>query len=130
MAESVFILLAMNRKQAFGQLIAEGRARAGLFGKDLAPRLGISASTLSNLETGNFSYPPDPELLDMIEKTIGVPKNQLGIALGYYEERDRASSPLVRRGRYAGWSWVHPLDSIPMTVHVHLAGGLSLIRQS
>lgn len=86
MAESGIILLVMNRKQVFGQLIAEARLRADIYGKDLAPKLGISASTLSNLETGNFTYPPDPEILDAIERELGVTKNRLGIALGYYVE--------------------------------------------
>lgn len=80
------IIGGMDRKKDFGELIAKGRRSAGLRAVDLAPKLGLSSSTLSYYETGRFTYPPEPELLDAIEREIGVKKRDLLEALGYLED--------------------------------------------
>lgn len=94
-----FKICGMDRKRAFGRLIADARASEGLRGSDLAEKLGIATSTLSNLETGNFKYPPEPELLERIEAVLGIRKRALAIALGYIDvnETEPEMSPAVRR---------------------------------
>jgi transcriptional regulator with XRE-family HTH domain len=107
MYESGFIILGMDSKKRFGKLIAQGRLAAGMLGKDLAPELGVATSTLSNLETGNFKYPPDPEFLELIEKVLGVRKRDLAEALGYVdsgeEEKSAVPSSIEHELREIAW---------------------------
>ena len=75
----------MNRKDRFGTLVKEARERAGLRQGDLGERIGVGASTLSKYENGSFTYPPDPEVLEAIERELGVSKIALSSALGYVD---------------------------------------------
>lgn len=70
------------------ELLKELRIRAGLTGRDLAKKIGISAPYYSGLECGNRQ--PSPKMVIKIGSTLKVSPDSL------WEGRDERD-PLIRR---------------------------------
>lgn len=95
--------IAMDELQRFGALIRKWRNRKDLRADEVAAKVGLGASTFSNIETGVRKSIPDPVLIQRFHDVLGVPKVAMLEALGYLDvddERDEVcidrSDPRVR----------------------------------
>ena len=74
----------MEKKEAISTLIAGGRVAKDLSQRELARRVGISNSSLNDIENGRVAK-PDPEILKRIAEELDLSLQQLLKAAGYNE---------------------------------------------
>lgn len=66
-----------------GQLIREARRRRDLRQEDVADRIGVDRSLVSQWERGDRQGPLAPEHVQRLSTTLGVPALELLTAMGY-----------------------------------------------
>ena len=74
----------MNNSEALTTLIVGGRTAKEYSQRELARRVGISNSSLNDIENGRVAK-PDPEILKRISEELDLPLQQLLKAAGYNE---------------------------------------------
>lgn len=68
-----------------GAIVLTARERAGLSQQELAKRLGVGQSRISQLEKNEIKR-PNPDLLEGLERELGISRRTMNIALGYLPE--------------------------------------------
>jgi transcriptional regulator with XRE-family HTH domain len=79
------ILLLVNERESFGQVIKVARVKAQKRQADLASALGLHQSTVSDMERGRL-MPSIPQIR-IIEEALGVPRGELLVAAGLVSEK-------------------------------------------
>ena len=79
----------------FGDLIKQARERRGWKGKDLADRLTIGASTLSEYERGDRKTMPPPEVIEGFSRELFVSQTELVRAWGYLTDSESRPDELT-----------------------------------
>lgn len=93
--ESGIMLRGMEDRKRFGKRIATARKARGINAVDLAPLLGIAASRLSAFEKGNFTHVPPPDVMQAIERELGVRQADLLTDLGYLGDTKKRPDELA-----------------------------------
>jgi len=70
-----------EQREVFRRALDRARAQAGLSQRDLARRLGVTASAVSQWEAGQSA--PRPTLVTQMEDVLGLSEGSLARLLGY-----------------------------------------------
>lgn len=73
-----------------GELVRQARMRKGWLQADLASRLGIAPSYLSQIETGARKWPQD--LIDPLSKLLGLSQVDMDVAAGLIEAPEKPTT--------------------------------------
>lgn len=70
-------------KKSLGQMVKEAREARGINQRDLANSLSITQRWVSELERGELTYPPAPQLLNKVATMLELSMGELLVAAGY-----------------------------------------------
>lgn len=81
---------AMAGIREFGELIKNARLKQGMTGTELATRMERSHSQIVRWENGAPSNPPDIDIFWDFSEALGLPPEEMLIALGYLKPESEA----------------------------------------
>lgn len=109
--EPTFILGVMGSMQEFAQLLRSEMERQGIEGQEIATKLELGPSLVSDILNAKKKNPPAPEVFKGFGRVLGISQEQMLQALGYLDEKPEdaaawdATIPQAVREALQGIDW-------------------------